>query len=181
MPKPGRGLFTTALAALTGTGVGAGCSGQDDPAQIRALGDTPQMAAYFDAASIARTGDIVRVKVITVYNPATGGVQDGVHVSETTHDIDCAAPRTAVAATKDYDADGRPLADETYPDPRWYDLTPGSLVDRVKSVACTDGAVEKRPLVADYRADAAKVFRGGSEGNPRLRGCSTWRRSTAPC
>lgn len=77
MPRLGRGLFTAALAALSGVGAGAtaGCSGGKAP-EIRALGDTPQLAAYFDAASIERKGDTVRVTVITVYNPAAGGVQD---------------------------------------------------------------------------------------------------------
>lgn len=133
--------------------------GRPKPPQIRRVGAGRKSAQYFDAASIERTGDVTRAKVITVYNRAVGGPEDGEVVSVITEDFDCARGRSNFITAASYDAAGKILKEGAYTEVQWADLVPGSIGDDFKQAVCSPEAVETAPLVADYRADAVEAFR----------------------
>lgn len=127
--------------------------------EYRLLAHRPGAADYFDSASFDRRDDIVRIKVATVSNPRAADYKADEHVVDMAMDVDCASDRVAIITMVSSDASGAETSEGVYTEPEWFATGPQSLGGVLRAAVCEPGAMEMRPLVADYRVDAAEAFR----------------------
>ncbi|MBI5942004.1 MAG: hypothetical protein HY859_16430 [Caulobacterales bacterium] len=142
--------------ALLGGLVACSAETQDHNPDYRSLGWDSTSAFYFDRASIARKDDIAEVDVVIIAAPISGAT-GAPHRVELGSEIDCARGKSRTRSVTELDITGKVIG-RSKPNPQWSFIDAGGGGDALRQLVCTDGAAEKKPVVADIEADAKVLF-----------------------